>query len=59
MVSILNTSPSIEDLDILYDTYINNQQRHVEGFIIIDNTFKKIQKYVRYKDGKATPHILK
>ena len=59
LVSILNTSPSIEDLDILYDTYINNQQRHVEGFIIIDNTFKNIQKYVRYKDGKATPHILK
>ena len=59
LVSILNTGPSIEDLDILYDTYINNQQRHVEGFIIIDNTFKNIQKYVRYKDGKATPHILK
>ena len=58
LVSILNTDPSIEDLDILYDTYINNQQRHVEGFIIIDNTFKNIQKYVRYKDGKATPHIL-
>ena len=30
-----------------------------EGFIIIDNTFKNIQKYVRYEDGKATPHISK
>lgn len=59
LVSILNINPSIEDLDILYDTYIDSQQRHVEGFIIIDNIFNNIQKYVRYKDGKATPHISK
>lgn len=59
IVSTLSNYPTIEDLDTLYDTYVDNQQRKVEGFIIIDNTFKNIQKYVRYKDGKATPHISK
>lgn len=48
---------SIENLDIVYDNYINKENRKVEGFVIYDSRSKVIKKYVRYnRNGKLVPH---
>lgn len=48
---------SIENLDIIYDNYINKENRKVEGFVIYDSRSKVIKKYVRYnRNGKLVPH---
>lgn len=48
---------SIDALDVLYSTYCSKEQRSVEGFVI--NFNGSIHKYVRHKNGKETPHMLK
>lgn len=45
----------IDLLDTLYDDYSIKVNRPVEGFIIIYNN-QSIEKYVRFKDNKATQH---
>lgn len=48
---------SIENLDIVYDNYVNEENRKVEGFVIYDIRSKVIKKYVRYnREGKLVPH---
>ena len=48
---------SIENLDIVYDNYINKENRKVEGFVIYDSRSKVIKKYVRYnRNGQLVPH---
>ncbi len=48
---------SIENLDIVYDNYVNKENRKVEGFVIYDTRSKVIKKYVRYdRNGKFVPH---
>ena len=43
----------------LYDEYTSELARKVEGFVIINNNYNIIRKYVRYKNGKFTEHIEK
>lgn len=48
---------SIENLDIVYNDYLNKENRKVEGFVIYDSRSKVIKKYVRYdRNGKLVPH---
>lgn len=48
---------SIENLDIVYNDYINKENRKVEGFVIYDIRSKVIKKYVRYnRNGQLVPH---
>lgn len=48
---------SIENLDIVYNNYIDKENRKVEGFVIYDIRSKVIKKYVRYdRNGKLVPH---
>lgn len=48
---------SIECLNLIYNDYINKENRKVEGFIIYDKVSKSIRKYVRYnRSGKFIPH---
>lgn len=50
-------SISTEVLDNLYEVYCNEEQRQVEGFIILDKSSNTIRKYVRYnREGKLVPH---
>ena len=50
-------SISIEVLDNLYEVYCNEEQRQVEGFIILDKSSNTIRKYVRYnREGKLVPY---
>ncbi|MGL4951279.1 MAG: RNA ligase family protein [Mycoplasma sp.] len=46
---------SKEKLDEIYEEYINKVDRHVEGFIAIEDDFN-IKKYVRFKNGKLNDH---
>lgn len=55
IVKILDETPSIEDLDILYDEYCLAEQREVEGFVVQYDNYT-IKKYVRMKNGKLEPH---
>ena len=57
-VAVLDTIPSVKDLDTLYDEYIAEVGRPVEGFIVI-LTSSNIRKYVRNKRGKIEPHTYK
>lgn len=57
IVNTLLNNISKETLDNLYETYCNEENRKVEGFIIIDNYLKTIRKYVRYnREGKLVSH---
>lgn len=60
IVPIVDTeinSVSTEVLDNLYEVYCNEEQRQVEGFIILDNNSNTIRKYVRYNgEGKLVSH---
>lgn len=48
---------SIENLDTVYNDYINKENRKVEGFVIYDIRSKVIKKYVRYnRNGQLVPH---
>lgn len=48
---------NIENLDIVYNNYIENENRKVEGFVIYDIRSKVIKKYVRYnRNGQLVPH---
>lgn len=48
---------NIENLDIVYNNYIDKENRKVEGFVIYDIRSKVIKKYVRYnREGKLVPH---
>ena len=57
-VAVLDTIPSVKDLDTLYDEYTAEVGRPVEGFIVI-LTSSNIRKYVRNKRGKIEPHTYK
>ena len=59
VVKVLSTDPTISILDELYDEYTTKLARKVEGFVIINNNYNIIRKYVRYKNGKFTEHIEK
>lgn len=50
----LDHMPSIAELDDIYDRYVEEVGRRVEGIVI--NHDDRIQKYVRYKRGKFTKH---
>lgn len=54
VVKIANNMLTISELDELYDEYVVEVGRPVEGFIINYNDY--IQKYVRYKKGKFGAH---
>ncbi len=47
--------PTKENLDALYEKYINKVNRNVEGFVINNND--QIEKYVRMKNGKLQEHF--
>lgn len=48
---------SVENLDTVYNDYINEENRKVEGFVIYDIRSKVIKKYVRYnRNGQLVPH---
>lgn len=48
---------SVENLDTVYNDYINKENRKVEGFVVYDIRSKVIKKYVRYdRNGKLVPH---
>lgn len=48
---------SVENLDTVYNDYINKESRKVEGFVIYDVRSKVIKKYVRYnRNGQLVPH---
>lgn len=48
---------SLENLDNLYENYVEKEGRKIEGFIIYDKRSKTIKKYVRYnREGKLVPH---
>ena len=55
----LSIEPTIEVLDNLYTEYTNKVKRKVEGFIIINNNYNAIKKYVRFKNGKPTEHAFR
>lgn len=55
IVEILNTLPSKNDLDALYEEYTNKVNRNVEGFVV--NHDNNIKKYVRMKNGKLADHF--
>lgn len=50
-------SADIETLDSMYNDYVLQVDRNVEGFVIMSPT-GTITKYVRYKNGKLTSHKL-
>lgn len=58
LVKTLDFYPNIEALNTLYESYMRAKKfRNVEGFVINDKN--SIQKYVRFKNGKLTDHIVK
>lgn len=50
-------SVSIEELDVIYDEYLEVVNRKVEGFVIMGQS-GEITKYVRNKGGKVEPHVI-
>ena len=48
-------SVSLESLDALYDETVEDEDRNVEGFILI-YPHGNIEKYVRFKRGRLVPH---
>ena len=59
VVKTLSIEPTIEVLDNFYIEYTNKVNRKVEGFIIINNNYNAIKKYVRFKNGKPTEHTFR
>lgn len=55
LVEQMSDVPSVKELDELYARYTENKETKVEGFVIIINN-ETIKKYVRFKDGKESPH---
>lgn len=55
VVDTLSCVPGIQQLNDLYQEYSNEVQRPVEGFVV--NYNNNIQKYVRIKNGKLSPHF--
>ncbi len=51
----LDVVPTVKELDDLYDEYVQTTDTNVEGFVIAINN-ETIKKYVRFKEGKLTPH---
>jgi len=47
---------SVRALNVLYDEYQKEKERKIEGFVIYNNG--AIKKYVRFKNGKPTNHII-
>lgn len=54
VVKILDHYPSLEELDNLYEEYVNTENRRVEGFVLNKNN--TIRKYVRFKGKQLTEH---
>lgn len=54
-VSELNIIPAKEDLDSIYEKYLNKVNRNVEGFVV--NYKNMVTKYVRMKNGKLQEHF--
>lgn len=55
IVSTPSIIPTKEELDVLYESYCNEVNRNVEGFVV--NYKNNIQKYVRMKNGKLSEHF--
>lgn len=54
------TEISLSALDALYEEYTAKVNRKVEGFVImLDNNGRSINKYVRFKNGKPSPHFVR
>ena len=51
----LDYLPKKENMDKIYESYVNKKQRNVEGFVI--NYKNLICKYVRMKNGKLKEHF--
>lgn len=51
----LETKPTLEQLDELYEKYVDDTGRKIEGFVINDDN--KITKYVRLKRGVLQKHF--
>lgn len=54
IAAVLNKMPTKEELDKIYENYLNLVNRKVEGLII--NFNNNILKYVRFKNGKEEDH---
>lgn len=54
VVKVLNSFPSVDVMDELYDSYVKKVDRKVEGFCVTDG--KIIRKYVRMKRGVLEDH---
>ena len=54
VVKVLDHYPSLEELDNLYEEYVNTENRRVEGFVLNKNN--TIRKYVRFKGKQLTEH---
>lgn len=46
---------SVQQLDVLYDSYCLEKKRNVEGFVVSFNG--QVSKYVRMKNGKLADHF--
>lgn len=49
---VFTRSPSLDDLNVLYDNYRESVNRNVEGFVLCMLSSNNISKYVRMKDSK-------
>lgn len=56
VVAKMSHFPNIQELDTMYDEYTVGKSCKVEGFIISDIRTNIVQKYVRFKRKKFTPH---
>ncbi|WP_101773445.1 RNA ligase family protein [Peptostreptococcus faecalis] len=56
IVAQLENYPCLSELDEIYSEYIKTKDRHVEGFVIRNGN--EIKKYVRFKGGKMSEHIV-
>lgn len=52
LVDVFARSPSLDDLNVLYDSYRESVNRNVEGFVLCMLSSNNISKYVRMKDSK-------
>lgn len=58
VIAELDNMPTLAELNVLYERYVNEVDRHVEGFIIMGNA-TQITKYVRNKNGYIEEHFYK
>lgn len=54
VITRLSHYPTVEHLDKIYDDYILQVDRRVEGFVV--HYKGEVEKYVRFKNGRMTPH---